>query len=185
MLRGIAAYSDVTLLATYMVSLANGVPVEGLSGTLGSRKFYKIPVPAGNTELMFEISGGTGNCDLYVQRLSVPTPTSFDYHPGLGGNDETVTVSDPASGTWYVMLRGIDAYADVSLRATYSNTGGSPVGSSNLSAPGAAQALGIIATPDRGPAPLDVVLEATGVMPGAACAWDFGDGTTGTGGAAV
>jgi len=81
------------------------------------------------------------------------------------------------SGTWYVVLRGIDAYADVSLRATYSNTGGSPVGSSNPSAPGAARALGIIATPDRGPAPLDVVLEATGVVPGAACAWDFGDGT--------
>ena len=49
----------------------------------------------------------------------------------------------------------------------------------------AAQGLAILATPDRGPAPLDVLLEATGVAPGTTCAWDFGDGTTGTGAAAI
>jgi len=54
-----------------------------------------------------------------------------------------------------------------------------------LGAANVAEPLGIVATPDRGPAPLDVLLEATGVAPGTACAWDFGDGTTGTGAAAM
>ncbi|HUT32897.1 MAG TPA: PKD domain-containing protein, partial [Planctomycetota bacterium] len=54
-----------------------------------------------------------------------------------------------------------------------------------LGAANVAEPLGIVATPDRGPAPLDVLLEATGVAPGTACAWDFGDGTSGTGGTAM
>ncbi len=41
--------------------------------------------------------------------------------------------------------------------------------------------LGIVATPPRGAAPLDVLLEAVGVPAGATCTWDFGDHTAGKG----
>jgi len=47
------------------------------------------------------------------------------------------------------------------------------------------QPLSILAVPDRGPAPLDVLLEATGAAAGTACAWDFGDGMAGTGATAM
>ena len=113
--RGPAAYSGVSLQATYMKSLGNGVAVTSLSGTLGEPDVYKIPVTAGYDELEFEIWGGTGNCDLYVRALSVPTPTNFGYTPAWLGTTETVTVSSPASGTWYVMLRGIAATPGLSL----------------------------------------------------------------------
>ena len=66
--------------------------------------YYRLPVTAGNTELMFETWGGTGNCDLYVKRGAVPTTTSYDYRSDLSGNSENVRVLSPASGTWYVML---------------------------------------------------------------------------------
>jgi len=123
MLRGYSAYAGVTLLASYGggvgTLLQNGVPVTGLSGTQGSEKVYRIDVPAGQTSLEIMISGGTGDCDLYVKRGSRPTTSDYDYRPFLAGNDETVTVASPAGGTWYIVLRGYSSYAGVTLRAFY------------------------------------------------------------------
>jgi hypothetical protein len=125
MLRGYTAYAGLTLVATYSASvsvtpLANGVPVSGLSGATGSERFYQIVVPAGQTKLEIQISGGTGDCDLYVKRDSLPTVAVYDYRPYLVGNNEKVTVDSPAAGTWYLMLRGYSAYTGVTLVATSS-----------------------------------------------------------------
>jgi len=128
MLRGYAAYSAVTLKATYLpvpetvTSLTNGVPVPGLSGAAGSEKFYKIVVPAGQDFLNIEISGGTGDADLYVKKGSKPTTSSWDYRPYLIGNAEKVEIATPAAATWYIMIRGYQAYSGVTLTATYGVT---------------------------------------------------------------
>ena len=124
MLRGYTAYSGVTLVAGYSASIAvvpltNGVPVTGLSDTTGGEKFYKIEVPAGQTKLEIQISGGTGDCDLYVKRGAMPTTTDYDYRPFLFGNNESVTVNNPAAGTWYIMLRAYNTYAGVTLLASH------------------------------------------------------------------
>jgi hypothetical protein len=128
MLRGYQAYTGVTLLATYgpapeiVIPLENGVPLTGLSGPTGSEKDYKIDVPAGQDFLTISISGGTGDCDLYVKKGSQPTTTSWDYRPYLIGNNETVEVEHPAAATWYIMLRAYQAYDGVTLVATYGTT---------------------------------------------------------------
>ncbi len=127
MLRGYTAYSGVTLVASYsasvsVVDLANNVPVTNLSDAAGGEKFYKIEVPAGQTKLQISISGGTGDADLYVKRGAMPTTTDYDYRPFLSGNNESVTVDNPTSGTWYIMLRAYSAYSGVTLLASY--TGG-------------------------------------------------------------
>jgi len=136
MLKAYAAYDGVTLKATYtpvpeqITTLTNGVAVTGLSGTAGSEKFYKIDVPASQSFLTIEISGGTGDVDLYVKRGSKPTITSWDYRPFLIGNTERVDVTKPATATWYIMLRGYLAYAGVTLKATY-GTSAPPAPSGN------------------------------------------------------
>jgi hypothetical protein len=127
MLRGYTVYSGVTLVATYSASisvttLTNGMPIPGLLGGTGSETFYAIEVPEGQTTLVIEISGGSGDCDLYVKRNALPTVASYDYRPYLVGNNEKVSLDNPAAGTWYLMLRGYSAYAGVTLKATY--TGG-------------------------------------------------------------
>ncbi|MEN6427183.1 MAG: pre-peptidase C-terminal domain-containing protein [Phycisphaerales bacterium] len=128
MLRGYSAYTGVTLKATYtpvaddVTELQNGVAVAGIAGTSGSEKFYKIVVPASQESLKIEMSGGTGDADLYVRRGSKPTLTSWDYRPYLIGNNETVEVTNPAAATWYIMLRGYNAYTGVTLKATYGVT---------------------------------------------------------------
>jgi hypothetical protein len=129
MLKGRQAYSGVTLLGDYTVAstvrtLVNGVPVTGLSGAQGSETLYQIIVPSGQTSLVIQISGGTGDCDMYVKRDAAPTTTSWDYRPYENGNNETVTVASPTAGTWYIMLRGFNAYSGLTLVATYTGGGG-------------------------------------------------------------
>ena len=104
------------------VVTSNDVPVSGLSGAAGSEKFYKITVPAGQDFLNISISGGTGDCDLYVKRGAKPTTTSWDYRPYLIGNNESVEIANPTAATWYIMLRAYQAYSNVTLVATYGTT---------------------------------------------------------------
>ncbi len=113
--RGFVVAAAVAALASMAygdtaTSLTDNVPVTGLSGAAGSEVYYKIDVPTGQGELHVSISGGTGDCDLYVKQGSLPTYNSYDYRPFQFGNNETVTASNPAAGTWYIMLRGHDAY---------------------------------------------------------------------------
>jgi hypothetical protein len=123
MLRGYASYSGVTLRGSFGADtttvLSNGVPVTGISGAQGSQQFWKLTVPAGRTQVVFQISGGTGDADLYVRFGARPTTSSFNCRPYLNGNNETCTFNSPAAGDWYVMLRGYLAYSGVTLIGQY------------------------------------------------------------------
>ena len=124
MLRGFSAYSGVTLVASYdepsnTVELEKGVPVTGLAGPTGSEFFFTLDVPEGATDLVFQISGGSGDADLYVRRGAEPTQQTFDCRPYLNGNNETCTFASPQAGTWHVMVRGFSAFSGVTLVANY------------------------------------------------------------------
>ena len=106
------------------VSLTNGVAVTGLSGSTGSWRHYKIAVPASQTSLAIVQSGGTGDADLYVKRGSQPSLSSYDYRPYLSGNNETVNVTNPVAGDWYISIYGYSSYASLSIKATYAGSGG-------------------------------------------------------------
>ncbi len=126
-LNAYSSYSAVSLQATYtappagggVTVLSNGVPVGNLSGAQGAEDFYKISVPSGQSSLEIKIAGGSGDCDLYVKYGAQPTTSSYDYRPYLSGNNETVNVSNPTAGDWYIMLRGYSSYSGVTLTATY------------------------------------------------------------------
>ena len=101
-------------------TLSNGVAVSSIAGATGSWTHYKIAVPSGQSKLEIVMSGGTGDADLYVKLGSQPTSSSYDYRPYLNGNNETVTVTNPAAGDWYISLHGYSSYSGVTLKATYS-----------------------------------------------------------------
>ena len=127
MLRGYSSYSGVTLKATYSAAisikvLTNDVPAMGLSGAASTELYYSIDIPAGQTKLTIAMSGGTGDADLYVKRGSLPTTASYDYRPFLSGNNETVNVDTPTAGTWYIMVRGYNAFSGINLLASYGGT---------------------------------------------------------------
>jgi hypothetical protein len=106
------------------VTLSNGVPVTGIGASTGTWTHYKIAVPASQSSLQIVMSGGTGDADLYVKRGSQPTSSSYDYRPYLNGNNETVNVTNPLSGDWYISIYAYSTYSGVTLKATYSASGG-------------------------------------------------------------
>ncbi|MCU1347820.1 MAG: fibA, partial [Acidobacteria bacterium] len=105
-------------------TLSNGVAVTNLSGATGSWAYYKLTVPAGQTQVQFVMSGGTGDADMYVKRGAQPSSTVYDYRPYLTGNAETVTVANPVAGDWYIGLNAYAAYSGVTLKGTYSAAAG-------------------------------------------------------------
>ncbi|QRN96199.1 M4 family metallopeptidase [Archangium violaceum] len=107
-----------------LTPLSNGVAVS-ISGSSGSKKYYTLEVPAGQSSLVFDISGGTGDADLYVKYGALPTASSYDCRPYASGNAESCPFTNPAAGTWYVMVNAFSAYSGTSLKGTYSTgTGG-------------------------------------------------------------
>jgi hypothetical protein len=63
-----------------------------------------------------QISGGSGDADLYVRRGAQPTTTTFDCRPYLSGNNETCSFNNPQADVWHVSIRGYRASAGISLR---------------------------------------------------------------------
>ena len=126
MLRGYSAFSGVTLSGSYSAGgggggsqLQNGVPVTGLSGAAGSERRYTIEVPAGRSQLTLQMSGGTGDADLYVRRGTAPTTSAYDCRPYRTGNAETCSFNSPQAGTWHVLVRGYNSYSGASLVGSY------------------------------------------------------------------
>jgi hypothetical protein len=68
--------------------------------------------------VVFAMSGGTGDADLYTKFGSAPTTTTFDGRSWGSTNTESITVNAPAAGTYYVLVDGYAAASGASLVAT-------------------------------------------------------------------
>jgi serine protease len=106
--------------------LQNGVTVTGLAASTGNSVNYTMQVPSGASNLVFSISGGTGDADLYVKFGSAPTDSSYDCRPYKSGNSESCSFASPAAGTWYVRVKAYSSFSGVSLTGSYSESTGAP-----------------------------------------------------------
>ena len=104
--------------------LENGVAVS-FSGAQGSETSFTFEVPSSATTVNFQMSGGSGDADLYVKFGSAPTTSSYDCRPYLSGNNESCNFS-AQSGTYYVMVRGYNSYSNVSLVANHNGGSTNP-----------------------------------------------------------
>ncbi len=98
--------------------LSSGVTVSGINLATSATKLYSIVVPSGKSYLIFKLSGGTGDGDIYAKFGTAPTTTSYSYKSAGSSNSETITIRKPSAGTYYLLL---NAYSDVvgtSLTAT-------------------------------------------------------------------
>lgn len=120
-----------------VTTLTNNQTVTGISGATGSWTMFKIVVPSGQSQLKITMSGGTGDADLYVKRGAQPTLTVWDYRPYLNGNNETVTVTNPVAGDWYIGIQAFSSYSGVSLNANYTGAAACTSVSGSLSGTGA------------------------------------------------
>src|SRR5690606_4536569 len=122
MVRAYQGFSGVTLEAEVTGGGGGGgysAEVNDLAASTGNALYYSIDIPSGAENLVFQITGGTGDADLYIRRGAQPTTSSWDYRPYLWGNEETVTVASPQAGIWYIMVRAYQSYSGVTLRVSY------------------------------------------------------------------
>ena len=101
------------------LELTNGVTVTGITVGANGEIKYQLTVPNGATNLLFAMYGGTGDADIYVKRGTPPTTSSFDCRPFSFGNNETCFFPAPASGVWYVTIRGFSAATGVALYPSF------------------------------------------------------------------
>ena len=113
--------------------LSNGVAVSVSDSTVGNNKYFYIDVPAGQSSLVVQLSGGSGDADLYVRFGSKPTSSTYNCRPYLNGNNETCTHNSPAAGRWWIMLNAYSAYSGASLKATYTAAAGCTTYTGSLS----------------------------------------------------
>ncbi|OOE45433.1 S8 family peptidase [Salinivibrio kushneri] len=98
--------------------LKNGQALTDISGGQGAQRFFYVDVDAGQ-RLTVNISGGSGDADLYLRYGSKPTFNNWDCRPYNYGNSEVCTVQSTQKGRYHVMLNGYTAFNGVSVTARY------------------------------------------------------------------
>lgn len=106
--------------------LENGVTKSSLSANTGEQLSFTMEVPAGATDLTFDMSGGTGDADIYVKFGSAPTSSNYDCRPYKSGNAESCPISSPEAGTYYVNVVAYSGFSGVNLTGSFTepSTGG-------------------------------------------------------------
>ena len=157
---------SVTVTSTSNV-LQNGVAITISDATVNHQQNWTMSVPSGATNLVFSMSGGTGDADLYVKFGSAPTTSSYDCRPYVSGNTETCTFATPQVGTYYVMVNAYAAYSGVTLKGSYStSTGGTPTANFSFTTSGLTATF------------TDSSTDSGGTI--GSYSWTFGDGGTST-----
>ena len=90
-----------------------------LSSTRGAWRDFSITVPEGASSLRIQMTGGSGDADLYVQAGRQPTLSRYDCRPFLEGNNETCNITSAGGKTYYFSVYAYASYANVNLIADY------------------------------------------------------------------
>ena len=108
--------------------LSNGT-ASSFSLAQNATKAYTVNLPANVTNLTVSITG-SGDADLYVKRAAINWPADQGAHNDaefksqyIGGSNESVSFTNPASGNWNVFLHGYTASSG-SVTATWTVGGG-------------------------------------------------------------
>ncbi|MCE9667157.1 PPC domain-containing protein [Myxococcus stipitatus] len=129
LLRGYAAFSNVSLLGAAVAvpeTLTIGQPRIDVSVAKNASRYFSVEVPTGQSLLRVSLAGGTGDADLYLQRVNAPSTATYTCVSRGGTNAETCSVTNPQAGTWHILVFGYSASSGASLVVT--TTGGGPIG---------------------------------------------------------
>lgn len=99
--------------------LNNGDVLYGVTGIAGDSRLYTVDVPDGTKALVLRSFGGSGDVSLYAKRDAAPTVADHDRASIHRGNNESLVITRPAAGTYYLLVSGVTAFADLSVQASY------------------------------------------------------------------
>lgn len=122
---GYSAFSGVSLTGSFTEPSTGGgatggsASVADISVARGAWTYYTINIPAGMSTLDFDMSGGSGDADLYIRRGAQPTSSTYDCRPYKSGNNESCAFTNPIADTWHIGIYGYSAASGVSLDVNY------------------------------------------------------------------
>lgn len=99
--------------------ILNGIPY-GKTGYKRSATLYHIEIIEENVSwLTMMTNGGSGDVDIYYKLDDYPTKSNYDGKASHNGNQEQITVLNPAPGRYYIVLYGYEKYSNVGFEAEY------------------------------------------------------------------
>lgn len=101
------------------IALTSGVALGGQSGTAGGETLYSLEVPTGARGLSIRTFGGVGDVSLFVSVGAVPSTTVADYQSVHAGNSESVALTRPIAGTYYIKVVGVKPYSGLSVQGSF------------------------------------------------------------------
>jgi hypothetical protein len=108
--------AGVQLVAVAAEELDDGVDRGPLSGSLDSRRWFYIDVPASQGHLNVATSGGSGNPNMNV---GADLFAAAECNSNAATTMESCEIDQPTAGSWYIRLVGTAAYSGVTLNAEY------------------------------------------------------------------
>ncbi|NQY35144.1 MAG: M4 family metallopeptidase [Alteromonadaceae bacterium] len=99
---------------------------QTFSGASQSQTNFTYETPADVESVTFNMSGGSGDGDLYVKFGSAPTLSSYDCRPYIASNNEECAFPSAQSGTYHVMVVGYSSYTNATLVGDHT-TGGTTI----------------------------------------------------------
>ncbi len=124
-IKTILAFSFICFASfAFSQTLSNGQTIT-INGGGGSSQYFSVSVPTNASNLSIDISGGSGDADLYVRYNATPTTSNYNCRPYLWGNNESCAFGSPNTGNYQIMVYAYSAFSNVSLSASYSVSGGS------------------------------------------------------------
>ncbi|MCJ8275012.1 MAG: pre-peptidase C-terminal domain-containing protein [Psychrosphaera sp.] len=127
--------NNVTVQSSQGNTLENGQTISGVSGAKGEWRYFKAILPSNAKNIVVNVSGGSGDADLYTQFGSKPTLSNYECRPWKNGNNESCTVANPNSGEYHFGLNGYSSYAGVAISLNYeAGSVGTDLNLTNLSA---------------------------------------------------
>lgn len=101
--------------------LINGTAVTGLMGSASDTLLFALDVPAGARSLSLRTFGGTGDVSLFVKVGTAPALDGSDatYTSVKPGNSESVVISTPIAGTYYIRVVGVADFSKVTVLGSF------------------------------------------------------------------
>jgi len=150
-------------------ALGNGEVVTDLAQATGEKRYFRISIPAGASELSVRMTGGVGDGDLYLMRGGLPATGAYDCRSWTVGNEELCQVPELSGPVdYFAMIHAYTAFSGASLSVAYQEA--------VVDAPPVAR---ILPSALSGEAPFEIVLDGGSSSDDrgiASYAWQFSDG---------
>lgn len=99
--------------------------IIGFSTGAANRVRYRVFIPEGTTSVTFRLLGPNGDADFFVRFGAAPVfsysaanNTSSSCVSANAGTNETCTFTNPAEGTWYILVDAYETFSGANLRVT-------------------------------------------------------------------